>query len=229
MALILNGETKEAYLSLTTEIRRAIDKEIVSITKQVENNIDKMVLDVANYAESFAEMEEVQLINQLNELKNTGSGLFGNIIDEMKKAVTDKTFTISEDVFFSGLKEQADYEKDDDLLMWQAMLVNTCPDCLPLHGQVDTRAGWVASGGVPNMRPTVCTIHGKCHCILLPENIMPVNTDMREPIRIQAEKIRKAELKRGKNYAQSTQTALLGQINNPKSKVFDLRKVKKIT
>ena len=230
MALVLDAETNNLYLTLSPEVRRAIDAEIMSISKQINNNVDKLVLDIDNFIEARIGLSEAEILSQLKILQTEGSGLFGTIANEMSKAVANKTFSISEDVFFADLKSEEFFAEraSEEFYMWQAMLVNTCPDCLELHGTVDTMANWKADG-VPNQRNTVCTIHGKCHCILVPDSVLPDNADMRTPIKIQAERIRRAEIKRGKDYAPSTKQSFLGQINNPNSTVYDLRKIKKIT
>lgn len=229
MALVLNKKTRALYLSLSQELRRDIDDQIKSLSIQVSNAIDKLDLEISSYVESNSALTSTQIKNNLKTLQSEGGGLFADTTKSLTGAITDKVFTISEDIFFGNLKTEADYQERNDLLTWIAMLVNTCPSCLPLHGQSMRLTEWRSSGGVPNQRDTLCTIHGKCHCILVPSDTMPSERDLREPIRVQASRIRKANKKRGKDYASSTRQGFLGQINNPKSTISDLRKVKKVT
>jgi hypothetical protein len=229
MALVLNGETKEAYLSLTAEIRAEVDKQMKSLSVQVSNTIDSLVSDVSSYAESNTGLSTSQVVSNLTEIRKDNGGLFGDATKGLTASITDKTFAVSEDIFFGRLQTELDFDQSTTRMMWQAMLVNTCPSCLPLHGQVRTLRGWKATGGVPNERNTLCTIHGKCHCILVPEDIMPTRKEIREPLKIQSARIRKAEKKRGKKYAKSTKAGLLGRVNDPTSPTADLRTVKKVT
>lgn len=228
MALVLDAETRGLYLSLSKELRGEIDREMKSLVTQFDNSINTLADDVSSYVEARPNLTKKQISKQLGTLQKDGGGMFGTAAKTITGAATDKTFLISEDIFLGGLKTEADFRKTKDLMMWTAVFVNTCPDCLKLHGQVKTRANWDATGGGPNERDTVCTIHGQCHCNLIPADTMPSKDDMLDPIKIQSKRIRKAEKKRGKNYAPSTKASFLGQINNPKSTVADLRKVKKV-
>ena len=228
MALVLSGDTKELYLSLTTEVKREIDAQMVSISKQVQAEIDKLQAGVTAYVESNAGLPEKQIVKNLEQMQKEGGGIFDDLARGLTGAVTDKTFTISEDVFFDGIDDETTFDINKSKEMWIATFVNTCPSCLRLHGQIKTHRGWVTSGGVPNERSTYCTIRGRCHCTLVPTDVLPSKKEMIEPIKIQSEKIRKAEKKRGRKYAPSTKKAFLGQINNPKSTIYDLRRIKKI-
>lgn len=50
---------------------------------------------------------------------------------------------------------------DRSLLIWVAALLNTCPDCLPRHGQARTMAEWRLDG-LPRTGWSVCTVHCMC-------------------------------------------------------------------
>ena len=227
MALILNEETNELYLSLGAELRREVDKQMKSMTVQVSNAMDNLTTDISTYIESNAGLSTKQVINNLEDLQRTSGGMFADATKGLTGAMTDKTYAISEDIFFGGLKNEADFNQNTDKLMWQAMLVNTCPSCLQLHGQIKFRSIWDIKGG-PNERNTLCTIHGECKCILVLADVMPSTKEMRKPFKVQSARIRKAGKKRGKQYARTTKVGFLGQINNPKSTIADLRKIKKI-
>lgn len=227
MALVLNPTTNELYLSLSKELRSEVDKQIKSLSIQVSNTVDELALDVSTYIESSAGLSQKQIISNLSELQKAGGGVFADATKGLTRAITDKTFLISDDIFFGGLKTEAEYNQKTDKLMWQAMLVNTCPSCLQLHGKVKLRAVWNIKGG-PNVRNTLCTIHGSCHCILVLASSMPSTEEMRKPFKIQSARIRKASKLRGKPYAKTTKVAFLGQINNGNSTISDLRKIKKV-
>lgn len=232
MALTLNAETKEAYLSLSSEVRREIDKQMASLSVQIDTNVDNMYNDVQEYAQSNIGLSKKQTVANLEAIQKESGGLFDDAIRGMTGAITDKTFTVSEDIFFGELLTEEDYLKANESkrYTWIATLVNTCPSCLPLHGRTTTMRGWKSTGGVPNERNTICTRRkgSACHCSLVPSDVLPSRSKLREPIKIQAKRIRKMEKKRGKKYAPSTKKGFLGQINNPKSRTADLRKIKRV-
>jgi hypothetical protein len=59
---------------------------------------------------------------------------------------------------------------------WIAILINTCPDCLERHGQVQSMAEWEAEG-VPRSGATVCAEN--CKCVLLPAEVAELEPIMR--------------------------------------------------
>lgn len=65
---------------------------------------------------------------------------------------------------------------------WVATLVNTCHRCLPLHGQVRTRAEWRELGLTPE------TIHegwdSSCQCRLVPSSYIDRSTAMQPLVRV---------------------------------------------
>lgn len=230
MALVLNQETNEAYMTLGAELRREIDALMANTAKQVNNSVEILASEISSYAINRVTIEQAELLTQIELLKKSGGGMFDNLVKALSDSVMDKTFTISEDIFFEDLQTEADFTNENDQLMWQAMLVNTCPSCLDLHGKIMSRNEWQVEG-VPNQRNTLCTQRtgSGCNCVLLPADIMPSTEEMRKPITIQSKRIRQAEKKRGKSYADSTKTGFLGQINKHDGRISDLRKIKKVS
>jgi hypothetical protein len=227
MGLILNDDTKEAYLSLSDELRRSIDKTMGSLAKEIDNNVDNLYLGVKQFVDSKPTLTKAEIAKQLKDMQQTESGVFALSAKNLVTAIDKKTFAISEDIFFGKLKTETDFmNENNDKMMWQAMFTNTCPDCLKMHGIIKPRQDWKGNG--PNERDTVCAIHNSCQCNLIPIAVLPDKSEMMEPIKIQTSRIRKAEKIRGKKYAASTRKALLGQINNPDSSIVDLRKIKKV-
>lgn len=228
MALVLKGDTKTAYLSLSKEVRREVDKQMASIAVQVDKAVDTLVNDIENYTQSNVGLPKARIEQNLNGIRRAGGGMFDDASRKLTGAMTDKVFAVSDDIFFGKLKTEDDFPIDDLRFTWTAVLVNTCPDCLPLHGTSRTMKRWENTGGVPNERDTVCTIRGKCHCTLIPSDTMPSKKDMVKPIKVQAARIRKAEKKRGKRYAKTTRTGFMGQVNSITGTISDLRKIKKV-
>jgi hypothetical protein len=106
---------------------------------------------------------------------------------------------------------------------WVAMMVNTCSDCVDLHGQVKTYAEWQAEGE-PNVRNTPCTYRSVCHCELIPEDTI-TEADakaLEKPIELQSDRI--AEYKRlsseqGRKLSDEYKLRLMGEANNKDSVV----------
>lgn len=61
---------------------------------------------------------------------------------------------------------------------WVAVLVNTCPICLPLHGREMTLDQWRERGLVPGD-----TMHPNCRCTLVPSHTVPSRDDLLSPLR----------------------------------------------
>ena len=69
--------------------------------------------------------------------------------------------------------------EDDTEMTWIAALVNTCPDCLPRHGQTDTLANWELAGK-PGTGWSVCRTN--CQCQLLPASDVKNRPELKEPL-----------------------------------------------
>lgn len=133
------------------------------------------------------------------------SGFLEDVADETKDSIFQEEY---------GALEQLPY-------MWVATLVNTCPDCLDLHGEVKSLAEWEEEG-VPNIRPTVCTLRSVCRCELVPMDSMGEEdkNSVIEPIKLQRERIAeyaRARREDGISLSKDYKNTLLGQANNPKS------------
>ena len=73
---------------------------------------------------------------------------------------------------------------------------------------------------MPNIRPTVCTFRGVCHCELVPIDTMSAEDkkSVIEPIKLQRERIAeysRARKEDGISLSADYKNALLGQANNP--------------
>lgn len=103
---------------------------------------------------SPAELEGILL----DDLKN-GGRIFGEFIRGIGSRVKGGLQQIS----------RVAYEDDQGIepeteLMWIAILVNTCDDCISRHGEVDTRDGW-ESRGLPGSGWSVCRHNCKCQLV----------------------------------------------------------------
>lgn len=93
----------------------------------------------------------------LKDLKEGGRifGEFRNAIRATSNGVINRLRDSGE---FGELGQEGTYR-------WVAVLVNTCPDCLELHGQMRTFQEW-EEVGLPRTGHTICKEN--CKCILLP-------------------------------------------------------------
>ena len=93
----------------------------------------------------------------LDDLQNGGRifGEFRNAIRATTKGVINRT---RDNAIFADLGIDTPYR-------WIAVLVNTCPDCLERHNQIQTWDAWELEG-LPRTGATVCKEN--CQCLLFP-------------------------------------------------------------
>ena len=163
-------------------------------------------------------MTDEAIVKSLQADFEVGGGLFGGLKGRIDKQISGLMEDLSnkekEAVFLDELSD-VDNQKE----IWIATLINTCEDCIALHGVIQTRAEWEAEG-VPNVRNTICTYRGTCHCSLEPVDSLSED-DMKsitEPIKLQREQIAAYQKERGRLSA-GYKKQLLGQANNPGSVV----------
>jgi hypothetical protein len=121
----------------------------------------------------------------------TGGPIFGKFVRSLGDAAISSVLSAEqqgEDLEVMRFLDRVSGEDYDDLLeaayaedlfdvsdvdiplMWVAELVNTCEQCLPLHGKIATEAEWLEMGFHPD------TIHkgwrSSCHCTLLPVEML---------------------------------------------------------
>jgi hypothetical protein len=147
--------------------------------------------------------------NLKNIISDNIGGFTNNLVD------AEKNMVISDELAMAGI--------EDPNMMWVAMLMNTCSECLELHGQVKTQNEWEAEG-LPSVRPTPCTFRGYCHCILTPVDLMTSDdlASVKDPIHLAKENIAaytEMRKKDGVSLSQGYKDMLLGQANNPESVV----------
>jgi hypothetical protein len=125
--------------------------------------------------------------------------------------------------------------------MWTAVFINTCKDCLRLHGKVKTRLEWEQGGVIPGSGQTICGLN--CKCSLLPietmrrslgvtdtkrvtdpkggstlkpksekEIIKEINQRSGNGIKLQRKRVEEMAKKRGKQYSEEYKNQLLGQV-----------------
>ena len=100
----------------------------------------------------------------------------GRIFGEFRRAVSATTQgtlgRISTDAYLEEFGTDIEFT-------WIAALVNTCPDCLPRHGEVKGFLEWEKEG-LPRGGWSVC--RDNCQCVLIPEEIARGRNELREPL-----------------------------------------------
>ncbi len=134
----------------------------------IEEFIDTALLQGA----SEKEVETV-LLKDLEE----GGRMFGEFRASIKATANG---------VINRLRDTAQFSEDFGVkkYRWVAVLVNTCPDCVERHGEVETMEGW-EERGLPRAGFTVCKEN--CKCILLDADtaiLEPVKRGQRSKVRI---------------------------------------------
>lgn len=119
---------------------------------------------------------------------------------------------------------------ETEKFMWNAVGVGTCKDCISRHGRILTLSEW-RKFGLPGSGATVCKFF--CRCTLLPvddakklyfndisaRRVTDDNLELvaRSPILAKNAELKKQQKKRGKDYADSTFAAKLGNFKTEKA------------
>lgn len=154
-----------------------IERELVALEIHLNAAAERTSLTLRQYIQSLQaqgipddQIEALLLDDLLNE---------GRIFSEFRNAVKSK---ISDT--YGALQNRAalarfedDFESPD--FTWIAALVNTCKDCLPRHGSVNTYAEWERLG-LPKSGWSVC--RGHCQCQLIPTEATANRRELMAPI-----------------------------------------------
>ena len=145
--------------------------EVESMNLLLTSKATKTALTLSEFIE-FARLQGVSddaIKKELLEDLNEGGRLFGEFRNSIKATSNG---------VINRMRDSAQFAEDDEkelVYRWVAVLVNTCPDCVERHGQVETMEEWEARG-LPRAGFTVCKEN--CRCILIPANLSII-----EPIR----------------------------------------------
>ncbi len=153
------------------------------------------------------EVSYEQIINiLLDDFDNDGE-IFGGLKRGMFGATDDFVSNVeSETVGYEW--QQAGYDEQET---WVAVLVNTCEDCLPRHGQTKSHSEWV-SLGLPRSGWSVCKAH--CQCQLFPASITESTKELREPLKRVKKKITEVAKEKDVVSVENYVNRKLGTINN---------------
>jgi hypothetical protein len=182
------------------------------------NLLQGLILDIGNYRGQG--MTDTQIRARLRDDWNTGTGSIGGF-----QAQVRNQFQAAQQKFYMA-GAYGDVKDESELYMWHAVGVSTCPGCLLRAGRVRTFQRW-SEVGLPGAGATVCKHF--CRCTLLPiekarrlygtSDVQELESRARQPIRDRQKEIGKS----GKDYADSTVRAKLGQFRDPAVKNTDPR------
>lgn len=195
-------------LEIRTARKEGIEKELALMKKgmaasgqifktKIQELIDKL---------ETREVSEEQIINiLLEDFENDGEifgGLKRSLIGDAREGIKNIETEVQTELF---------KEAGEEKLTWICAFVNTCEDCLPLHGQSKTLEEWKADPGLPGSGWSVCREH--CQCVLMPSAYAGTKEELSKPIQ-RAKKVIKTyarKIHKGRDYINRK----LGKILNP--------------
>lgn len=229
MALLTTIKDKKAesiFIELPKDLQSGLKSKIVDFKKRIENAGAELQNGIENFVLSHEGLSKKRIKELLEDQQKEVAGIFATLKKSVNLSTQAFTANIINDMVSEHLRDQYDVT-DKTLYVWQAVFVNTCQSCLELHGSRKTWAEWEAFG-TPKKAPTIC--NGHCQCELIPALIMPSKKEMQRVIKIEAQRVRKAEKKRGKTYSTGYKWQIVGNLNNPEFRktMNDIRKIKKV-
>jgi hypothetical protein len=193
---------------------------LLEILAALESSVGRLTGDIA--AQRGTGIATSEIANRVIADTRTGSGW----IRALAGTTRDIGERVQQNAYQSSQIEsvQQGTDRPDPLMMWNAVLSNTCPDCVERHGIILPLSEWRARG-LPGQGATVCRYH--CRCTLLPAdkaaklydtpagNLGALTTRAQSVFTKKAAEIRRQEAERGKEYAESTFLAKLGNAREP--------------
>ena len=213
-----NNVPDQSIIARSTEQFANQDGNLAALSKKISKtavDTNRGIYQTMQSQLSAAMEEGLDPTETFNELRQIEVDLSPRQTDEARAA--------------RALRRQAELNGriKNNKLIWVAVFVNTCKDCVRLAGQIKTYDEWQQSGILPGNGNTVCG--GNCKCHLAPVNTLAktlgiqgtetqkgkeIQSRLGEGIKIQNKKIDELEKLRGAPYAESTKAQLLGQIDS---------------
>ncbi len=188
---------------------------LTSIISAFDSSVGGLINEIAGLRSSGIVQDQIKI-----RVDPETSGGTDPISLELAAKVKAEAEKLQQRIFQFAQNRVIDDElKDPDpRLFWNAVLSNTCPDCMNRHGHIKLRSEWEAIG-LPGQGGTVC--RSNCRCTLLPvlnaqklykaPNENSLTRKSRAILNIRASEIKAEERRRGKEFAASTYNAKLGQ------------------
>jgi hypothetical protein len=150
---MMNREIEVMEISLTAKARRLS----ITLNEYIEMQL-AMGVNINNIqAELLADLD-------------TGGRIFGEFVNAIKATANGVMYRSRDNAEIAEIGIDTKWR-------WVAVLVNTCPDCLERHGEVNSWEEW-ESIGFPRTGTTVC--RERCRCSLVPEEASELEPVKRE-------------------------------------------------
>lgn len=137
-----------------------IEKELTTLDIVLAAKIGRSALTLEEYIQmrqsQGATMEAIRS-DLLTDLE-TGGRIFGEFKNALMPTFVGSTRRFRDVGALAEMGISTKYR-------WVAVLINTCPDCLKRHNQVQDWTQWEEEG-LPRSGATVCGQN--CHCVLIP-------------------------------------------------------------
>ena len=117
-------------------------------------------------------MEDDEIKDRLEQDLIDGGRIFGEFRRAVQATAEGTVGRISTDAYLAEFGTEISYT-------WIAALVNTCEDCMPRHGEINSIEEWEAIG-LPRTGWSVCKEN--CQCVLIPSEIAKERNELRGPL-----------------------------------------------
>lgn len=165
---------------------------------EINEDVGRLGLDIDRYlSRALARgMSPAAVIDALDaDLAALGPRVFGDFATALDRTIE----TVVRDSETQGTVEQTVRQTEPGIadaeieraaqsqpFMWVAALHNTCPDCLPRHGQIRSYSDWAAAG-LPEAAGDWSVVHGgkshpPCYCGLRPAVVLD-RPEIMDPLR----------------------------------------------
>jgi hypothetical protein len=209
-------EASKLGIDITATEGEIITSELGLMTKSMAATKQVFQLKITNLITQLETrgLSDQQVINVLLDDLNNDGQIFGGL---KRQLIGDSQEFI--EVAGSRLTaEEFQIQSGEESGTWVAILVNTCEDCLPRHGQTKTYNEWEELG-MPRSGFSVCK--SKCQCDVFPASVTESKEELRLPLKrakgkltsIARDKKKAGEIKSIKKYVNRN----LGTINDTKS------------
>ncbi len=180
----------------------------------LERSVDSLVDDIGGLRS--AGVAQAQIAERVITDTRLGQGWIRNFTAESR----DQNERFQQKIFQAAQQDVIidATQQDDPLLFWNAVLSDSCPDCVNRHGRTKTLSEWQRLG-LPGQGTTVCRHF--CRCTLLPvknavdlyraKSPAEATKKARTVVQQRRRELLAEEKRRGKPFAASTFNAKLGQ------------------
>jgi len=204
---------KESELIIAVD-KKIVGKEAVIMEQNLKTASQIFKIRVVDFVETMKarDLSEEQIINILLDDFNNDGTLFGGF----KRSLFGASDSFVGNVETNEVAKEFTLEGYEENETWVAVLINTCPDCLPRHGKTNSHKQWTILG-LPRSGFSVCK--GSCQCTLLPASVVGSTAELQEPLkRVKAEIKKIAKEKDVKNITNYVNRKL-GTIYNTKDPI----------